>query len=273
MSELEPAGNIFSGILRGNKPSKQMTPEEKTKMNVDWYNKTEGELNVLDGYNCQRCKNKGFIATIDSDGYEVLKVCQCKRIRETLSRAKRSGLGDIITDFTFDKFIATEDWQKDIKALAKEFCGDNESKWFYIGGQIGCGKSHLCTAIAAYYIKAGFEVKYMLWAEESKRLKSVVNDISYSKEIEIYKNADVLYIDDFLKVRNGESPTTADMNLAFEIVNHRLLCKDKVTIISSEKKLDELMQYDEATMSRIYQKAGKYKISIEKDPKKNYRLK
>lgn len=35
---------------------------------------------------------------------------------------------------------------------------------------------------------------------------------------------------------------------------------------------DELMDYDEATMSRIYQQTGKYKLNIGKDRGKNYRL-
>ena len=112
----------------------------------------------------------------------------------------------------------------------------------------------------------------MLWGEESKLLKALANTPQYYMEIEKWKSADVLYIDDFLKVKNGETPTAADMNLAFEIINHRIIDKEKVTIISSEKTLDELMSYDEATMSRIYQKAGRYKISIEKDRAKNYRL-
>jgi DNA replication protein DnaC len=84
---------------------------------------------------------------------------------------------------------------------------------------------------------------------------------------------DILYIDDFLKVRNGEEPTNGDLNLAFEIINHRLLDKEKSTIISSEKTLDEIIMYDEALMSRVYQNAGEYNISIKQDRNKNYRLK
>ena len=103
-------------------------------------------------------------------------------------------------------------------------------------------------------------------------MKAVVNDENYQEMISKYKDAQVLYIDDFFKVRNGEKPTTGDINLAFEIINHRLLEKDKITIISSEKTLDEIMDYDEATMSRIYQKAGSYKFNIGKDRSKNFRL-
>lgn len=246
----------------------QNIEEEK----VRWYNETEGHLHEQDGYNCTLCKNKGFVARLSESGVEVHSVCRCQKIRSTLKRAQRSGLGNIITEYTFDKFTATDDWQKAVKGRAQAFCTDDAAKWFYIGGQVGAGKTHICTAIAAHYIKAGREVKYMLWSEEAKKLKAFVNDPAYGAMIAQYKTVDVLYIDDFLKVKNGENPTPADINLAFEIINHRLLDNEKVTIISSEKTLDELMDYDEATMSRIYQKTGQYKLNIGRDRARNYRL-
>ena len=155
---------------------------------------------------------------------------------------------------------------------ARRFCNDESGKWFFIGGQTGSGKTHLCTAICGSYIKSGRDVFIMLWAEDAKRLKALVNDAGYQEAIRKYKSVDVLYIDDFLKVKHGENPTAADISLAFEIINHRLIEGDKITIISSEKGLDEIIDYDEATMSRIYQKAGEYKIYISRDKEKNYRL-
>lgn len=250
-----------------------MTEEEWIKEKITAYNQTTGDLNTVDGYNCEKCKNKGHIMVVGENGYEAYRPCKCQQVRATLRRAIKSGLGGVITEYTFEKFNATEDWQKHIKQTAQEFCKDDMAKWFYIGGQVGAGKSHICTAISAHYIKLGCDVKYMVWAEEAKRLKALVNDNTYQELINLYKNVEVLYIDDFLKVKYGETPTAADINLAFEIVNHRLLENDKITIISSEKRLDEIMEYDEATMSRIFQKTGKYKINIGKDSKKNYRLK
>lgn len=255
-----------------DKDPAEMTADEYMEQKVKFFNDSVGNLNELDGYNCDICKNKGMIAYV-SGGYERTRFCKCKTIRDTLSRAKRSGLGDILTDYTFAKYKDTEDWQKQIKQKAIEFCNDSEAKWFYIGGQVGCGKTFICTAIAGYLIKQGKDVKYMLWSEEGKRLKSLLTDSGeYQTEINKYKDAEVLYIDDFLKVRNGESPTNGDINLAFEIINNRLIDKSKITIISSEKTLNEIMEYDEATMSRIYEKTGKYKINIPKDPNKNYRM-
>ena len=57
----------------------------------------------------------------------------------------------------------------------------------YIGGQPGSGKPHICTAIAGYYIKKRYDVKYMLWCEDSKRLKAVINEPEYQDELKKYK--------------------------------------------------------------------------------------
>jgi len=113
----------------------------------------------------------------------------------------------------------------------------------------------------------------MLWKDESVRLKAVVTDGSeYSQIIEPLKKVDVLYIDDFLKTERGKFPTTGDVNIAFELINHRYINK-KITIFSSERDVDEIIDIDEATGSRIYErtKNGVY-LSVSKDKSKNYRL-
>ena len=252
----------------------EIRPEDWKRLQVDMYNNSHGNLNEFDGYNCDICHNKGFIARLDENGYEVHRYCKCQKVRNTLRRAKRSGLGDILSDYTFDKFKALDGWQIELKNKALAFCKDDSSRWFFVGGQPGSGKTHICTAIAAHYIKVGLNVQYMLWCEDSKRLKALVNDFTeYQNEVNKFKDVDVLYIDDFLKTQHGEQPTKGDINLAFEILNHRLMNPEQITIISSEKTLTDILTYDEATMSRIYQYAKQYKTNIAKDINKNYRLK
>lgn len=241
---------------------------------VDAYNLTEGHKNDADGYNCPICKNKEFLAVLDDGGDIVNKYCDCHSIREALRRARNSGLDDVLKDYTFEKFVDTEAWQKENKRKAICFCEDKNATLFFIGGQPGCGKTHLCSAICGYYIKAGYDVVYMRWVDDSKKLKAQINDFNaYQSEIEKFKKVCVLYLDDFFKTRRGEEPTNGDINLAFEILNSRLNSKDKITIISSEKTFEELLNYDEALMSRIYQKAGNYKIIVGRNIEKNYRLK
>ena len=268
----EQNGIAFGKVIGEEKV--EINPEVWKRLQVDMYNNSQGNLNEFDGYNCDICHNKGFIARLDENGYEVHRYCKCQKVRSTLRRAKRSGLGDILSDYTFDKFESLDGWQIELKRKALAFCKDDSSRWFFVGGQPGSGKTHICTAIAAHYIKAGLNVQYMLWCEDSKRLKALVNDFTeYQNEVNKFKNVDVLYIDDFLKTQHGEQPTKGDINLAFEILNHRLMNPEQITIISSEKTLNDILTYDEATMSRIYQHTKNYKTNIAKDINKNYRLK
>lgn len=252
--------------------------EAYAQLQCDMMNETAGKLNEYDGYSCRKCNNKGYIYIIQQNPFNgaflpVQKDCKCRKIRDTLERAKNSGLGDTLTANTFDKYETFDEWQQQIKQAAQDFCNDEGAKWFYIGGQTGAGKSHICTAIAAHYIKAGYDCRYMLWRDDAVKLKSVTNDFeTYQRLINDFKKVDVLYIDDFLKTKDGAEPTTADFNLAFELLNFRLQDNKKITIISSEFVINKLLEYDEATAGRIYQLTGNYKINIDRDIAKNYRL-
>jgi DNA replication protein DnaC len=245
----------------------------------DCYNKEQGDLGL---YDCKRCNNKGDIFEPRWTGrfWQQHSVpCKCMKVRRALRALHNSGLATIVHDYTFDKYIATEPWQKDILNKAALYLKDEHPYWWFFGGQSGCGKSHLCTAIAITLLKRENEVKYMLWRDEASKLKSMVNDPDYADEIEKYKKVDVLYIDDLFKVGKGADgkarPTTADVNLAFEILNARIVRK-KRTIISSEFTLADLIDLDEASAGRVKQQCGeygKYCINVQPDRKKNYRLK
>lgn len=256
-----------------------LTAEEYEERQCEWANNNVGNLNENDGYNCDKCKNKGLIYFLQKSEFTqrremAVRNCECMRIRSTLQRAKASGLNNILSDYTFAKYETTEEWQKDIKTKAQMFCNDEAAKWFYIGGQTGAGKSHICTAIAGHYIKQGNDCKYMLWRDDAVKLKQLVNEYKeYQTMIAEFKSATVLYIDDLFKSQNGAEPTKADINLAFELLNNRLMDKSKITIISSEFPILEALQFDEATIGRVYKNAGQYKIEIPKDIRKNYRLK
>lgn len=239
------------------------------------YNETVGNLNEWDGYDCKICKNKGvvFVAVETEFGSNIIaRKCVCEEIRATLKALKASGLVNV-EDFSFEKYQTPEDWQKHIKEAGQAFVNDEAAHWFYIGGQTGAGKTHICTAITKHYIDKGYSCRYMPWRETAVKLKALANDRAYSEKIAPYKNARVLYIDDFLKCKSGTDPTPADVNLAFELLNYRLGESDKITVISSEFTIRKALEFDEATISRIYHKAGKYKLNIEKDMSKNYRLK
>ena len=76
----------------------------------------------------------------------------------------------------------------------------------------------------------------MIWTEEATKLKALkTDDENYAREINKWKTAEVLYIDDFLKTRNGALPTDGDINLAFEIINARYNNRALRTIFSGKE--------------------------------------
>lgn len=155
--------------------TEDLSPEEYEKKNIESYNESEGNLAEIDGYNCTLCHNKGDIQYI-KDRYVYTKPCSCMDTRKAIANMKKSGLGNIIRDYTFDKFEAKEDWQKEIKEKAHAYLQDEDTSWFFIGGNPGSGKTHICTAICREFLLKGKRVKYMLWKEESTLLKAVIND-------------------------------------------------------------------------------------------------
>lgn len=245
---------------------------KSAKTMADRFNETAGDLK---GYDCPECKNKGQIMFHDDNGYDKVRDCECMRIRKVLKCIEDSGLKDVLKKYTFRNYTADNEWQKEALRKACEFVRNNDGAWFLACGQAGSGKTHLCTAIAGQLLKQGRQLHYMLWRDEVVRLKAnVMDNENYQHDIEKLKNAEVLYIDDFFKVRQGEMPTAAEVNIAFEIINHRYNLPNAVTIISSEKSVQELLNIDEAVASRICERCGgTYILQIKKCTGNNYRLK
>ena len=249
------------------------------KQKAEDYNASTGHLNEQDGYNCPICKNKGDMMLVEiRDGWPRPRVigCKCMAMRYTIARMNRSGLRNIITDCTFEKYEELEPWQSSVKKRAMEYARDL-SGWFFMGGQSGAGKSHLCTAICRAALLRGDMLQYMLWVDDAAKLKGIVNDgAEYVREVDRFKKAQFLYIDDLFKVQNDQGqnrqkPTPADVRLAFEIINYRVVSK-LPTIISSEFTIAELVDIDQATAGRIAEMAGFNAINISPDITKNYRL-
>jgi len=252
-----------------------LTYEEQLQNQVDLYNAREGKLV---GYDCRACKNKGYIAEI-RNREEVLIECSCVEHRKHLRLLRQSGLEQSIKNYTFKSFIVKDEWQKKIKTMCKDYFKTAKCEWLFLGGQSGCGKTHLCTAICGKYLKEGISVIYMMWREDSTTLKqSIANNPQYYEEkMKRYKSVPVLYIDDLFKsgkTKDGNlAISPADINLAFDILNYRAF-RGLKTIISSELTIDEIRKVDEAIAGRIYENSisKNYGISIAYDELKNYRF-
>lgn len=237
--------------------------EELLQMKADAYNSRPGKLT---GYDCDICKNKGYIAKV-VDGAEVLAECKCYKIRDTLYHIHKSGLEEPLRRCTFRSFECPEQWQQELKTAALQFLEKGKGGMF-VGGQPGSGKTHLCTAVVGGFIKKGLSARYFVWREDSTALKAVVNDKEYTAALDAYKKTDALYIDDLFKQTDIKD---ADIRLAFELIDYRLR-NNLITIISSERTLKELVAVDEGLGSRIVDMTAT-QLNISKDKARNYRLK
>lgn len=250
----------------------QMTPEERLQYDIDRYNASVGKLT---GYNCPKCKNRGyFMVAIEYSALKstALQECSCMKTRRSLRNIENSGLAHLLDKCTFETFRTGMPWQRNALSMAQKYLENYRGNWLYAGGQVGSGKTHICTAIVGKLLDHGMAAKYMLWRDEALTLKALVNnDAAYEEAISPLKRIDVLYIDDFLKTPPDKPPTTGDLNVAFELLNYRYN-NDAITIISSEYSMDDIMGIDEAIGSRIFQKAKNYCLNIAHDPKKNYRM-
>lgn len=244
---------------------------ERLEFKIASMNERVGDLNLTDGINCEICKNKGRTYLIVDD-FEEVKDCSCLVKRKIHRQIKNSGLEKQFENQTLENYKVQFQWQKNILKLAVDFISDKSMNWFYMGGQVGSGKTHICTAISKELIESGKTFKYIRFTTDflslQKRLRSGYSDIREQAELELEEliNVDVLYIDDLLKVR--------DLSNLFEVIDGRYV-RNSITILSSELTLGDLGKIDAAIGTRIYEKTkhGNYVIEIERNERRNYRLK
>lgn len=270
--------------------------EERERAKCESYNNTPGHLKdgytistiqsdstfvEGDGYDCKLCLNRGDRMVLEErNGMLYLRhyECKCMGIRRSIWRMKRSGLEKSIQEYKFETFEAKEQWQRMMVDLAHRYLdeGVKDGRWLFIGGQSGCGKTHICTAVAGKLLYK-MPVIYAVWPQISKKLKAIVNEAEeYEQEIGKLQQVDTLYFDDFFKPVTDDKgkrqpPTPADMRLAFEILNYRYINK-LPTILSSEWYINELADLDEATASRIAERCGSYAMMVGRDRSRNHRF-
>lgn len=235
----------------------------------------------LHEYKCKDCHDTGWIRCEIAPGYSGVKECGCVKARRAERLIRRSGLSEALEQQTFDNFDESADYQRGIKSAARRYLETLTSTpddaprkpWLYIGGNPGSGKTHICTAVCGELLKANIEVVYMQWLDDSRRLKAYVNDPDFDSLCDRYTDCAVLYIDDLFKQAYGGRPTAtdADVRIAFTILNARYL-ENKPTIISSEWDLQKLIDTDEGTFSRVYERSKGFIITIPRETKYNYRI-
>lgn len=229
-------------------------------------------------YNCPVCEDSGYLFHDDGE-YRYSEKCQCRIAKESIERIRASGLGHILDTWTMDAFTTQEAWQARMKETALKYIEavkKGEKPWLYIGGAVGSGKSHLCTAVCGELLKTQ-RVRYFQWLVDARKLKGFAAEPEeYEEVLYRYSKAEILYIDDLFKSKRNDgakpNPSDADIKLAFELINGRYV-ENKIVIISSEWLLtSDLIDIDEGTFSRVYEKTRGYRVEVKREAGRNYRM-
>ncbi len=219
----------------------------------------------LDNVECELCGNRGVIPYINEKGELYSRECVCMKKRRAIRRLKESGLGELARSYTMDAYRADTPYRQKVKEAALRYI-DANTGWFFIAGQPGSGKTHICTAICLELLEKDRDFRFMDWRRDGTRLKTGVTEReSYEKEFRSFEEAELLYIDDFLK----GSVSEADLRLDFDLLNARYNRPSLLTVLSGERSLGEILALDEAIGGRIRERAAGFLI---KAPAENYRL-
>lgn len=220
-------------------------------------------------YDCPKCEDRGYVFEIQ-DGYEVAVPCECLEKKQSVEKLALSNLTEAFKQRTFKTFIVNNEWQLEAKAKAmdysKNFKETNAS--LILSGQPGSGKTHLGVASMLRLIENNTGCVYREYISMLTDLKQTsMDEEEYIRSLEKYINPPVLFLDDFLK---GE-PTVADRKHVYKIINTRYL-KSMPMIISTEKSVKEILNWDEAIGSRIIEMCQGNVIEFPRGLENNYRL-
>lgn len=220
-------------------------------------------------YDCPKCEDRGYIFKIQ-DGYEVAVPCECLEKKQSVEKMARSGLTEAFKQRTFKTFIVNNEWQLEAKAKAMDYSKNfKETKAsLMLSGQPGSGKTHIGVATMLRLIENNTGCVYREYISMLTDLKQTsMDEEEYIRSLEKYINPPVLFLDDFLK---GE-PTIADRKHVYKIINTRYL-KSMPMIISTEKSVKEILNWDEAIGSRLIEMCQGNVIEFPRGLENNYRL-
>lgn len=247
-------------------PNSPIIPSSNTdtlQADIDNYNSVKGDLTE-----CSVCMGRGYVA-VNKKGYMVLDECECMIEYKLNILLKLSGLKNLVDRYTFEAFDKSKADGQRIYNTAMRYLDNYKDRWFFIGGQVGSGKTAICTPITYHLMRKGYETRYVLWRDLIARIKEGYDKGNAEEIIEKLQKAKIVYIDDFLK---GDRPSQNDLDIAYKIINYRYN-NNLTTILSSERMLMQISELDEAIGSRIFERAKGFILNVGKDEEKNYRYK
>jgi DNA replication protein DnaC len=212
--------------------------------------KRSGQTFTQSSYKCEKCRDTRWIL-VPQEKYAPLAVsCECMELEKVKNTWIAAGLNPELCNHTFSNFEIWNEASRNAKATAANYFKDYSAikkarhNSILLCGEVGSGKDII-----------------------TKLKQNMLNEEFYQRTISKYQSCELLLIDDLFKGKITES----DINIIFEILNYRYLNHLPI-IISTEFLIDELLDFDEAVGSRIYEMCREYMVEIERGRERNFRM-
>lgn len=187
--------------------------------------------------------------------YVVIQIVLKGNRKATISSTPK--VTEVINDdgiqrnFTFDNFVVGScNKQSHTAALATAYNPGTFFNPLFIYGNSGLGKTHLLNAIGNY-IKdncSNIKVKYTPCVEFVNAYVRAISEKSIDQFNEMYRNIDVLLVDDIQFLAGKEKSNEMFFHLFNELINNR-----KQIVITSDRHPDELRGLEDRLVSRFSQ--------------------
>ena len=216
-------------------------------------------------HKCEGCKglkeckqlSKGERLDLKYDGVLIEEIEYCeyaleKKNRESLlNRYAYCDVAKNLVDLDLKNVQYSEE-QKDLYLKLASILCEKSNKGLYITGDLGVGKTYLCTALANSLVKEGKKVAFVKVSNFFNEMKSYIGNGSemIDRNISILKKADYLFLDDIGS--EAVSEFVRD-DILFRILDYRLE-NNLITIFTSNLNKEELLkhyQYDRKEKSNL----------------------
>ena len=207
--------------------------------------------NKMTSNECPRCGGLGFVRVnvpVDHPDFGKLFPCQCK-LSEVEERRRQhlravSNL-DHLSRMTFETFVPEGYGLPPDKAAnlrlayeqAQQYAADPKG-WLILFGGLGCGKTHLATAVASRIIERGQAVLFVVVPDLLDYLRATFgpnSPVGFDERFEEVRSAPLLILDDL----GTQSSTAWAQEKLFQILNHRYNAR-LPTVITSNQSLEEI---------------------------------
>lgn len=248
--------------------------EDEEKINnqlekIKFYEKRMEEILIENGLEKDFLKKKFRCTICEDQGVYNGKICKCKEQIITNLTYETSELNEKIVEenfenFDFNLFSDEEIPGKNISHreiikfaydemldYANNFNGKDDD-FIIFTGDVGVGKTYLCSCVAKRVMDKGFTVMY----QSAPSMMKFLWDYYYSsfnlrkeetERFELIRNADLLIIDDL----GTENMSEKSLSHFFQLLNERISRKKPLLISTNMGISDIRSHYDERVYSRI----------------------